>query len=131
MISKSGNFFKKKRNYILNQIRNCKWYLDRPDLDYDQYEEFEEDVIDYKERLKRVDLEERDYWKNDLVQPGDSRFQTLYRNEWLKTEKEKELKKLKAKRIKAEREQFYKKNLHEGKSQVIKALDSEDKIRHG
>ena len=31
-----------------------------------------------KERLRRLDLEEKDAWKDDLCQPSDSRFRTLY-----------------------------------------------------
>lgn len=31
-----------------------------------------------KERLRQLGLEEQDAWKDDLTQPSDSRFRTLY-----------------------------------------------------
>lgn len=116
--------FKGKKQYFENKIR-C---LIRQEEIYD--EDNEEEIDDIKRKLEALYFEERASYSDDLVQPGDPRFQTLYKKEWLKKEKEKEEAHLKAKRIKAEREQFYKDNILEGKSKVMNALKLEDKIRH-
>jgi len=90
----------------------------------------EDDKEPYERKLRALYLEERAAYSDDMVQPDDPRFQTLYKNEWLKGEKEKELADLKAKRIKAEREQFYKDNILEGKKKVMNTLELEDKLRY-
>lgn len=48
----------------------------------------------------------------------------------VKSREEKNQAELKAKRIKAERKQFYKDNILEGKSKVMNALELEDKLRY-
>jgi len=91
----------------------------------------EEDKHYYKRRLRALEMEERDAWKDDLVQPDEDRFKTLYRNEWLKNEKEKEQKHFKNIKEKASRDKFYKDNLLEGKERVKRALDLEEQIANG
>lgn len=92
------------------------------------------ELADDKEALERqlyaLYLEERVAYSDDLIQPGDPRFQTLYRNEWIKNERELEEAKLKKKRIAMEQNKFYKDNLHEGRDKVKNALNLEDKIRY-
>jgi len=90
-----------------------------------------EDKHYYERRLRALELEERDAWRDDLIQPGEDRFKTLYRNEWLKNEKEKEHKHIKNIEEKESRDKFYKDNLLEGKERVKRALSLEEKIANG
>lgn len=79
MISKQQiQYFKGKKKYFENKIR-CLLLEDNEDN--------EDEIDNIKRRMRALYLEERAAYSNDLVQPDDSRFQTLYRNEWLKAEK--------------------------------------------
>lgn len=112
------------------QRLNCrlKYLID----DEEMYGEDNADRIeDIKRDFTRLFRHEKRTYANDLVQPGDSRFKTLYKKQWLEQEKEKEMAELKAKSIKAEQDKFYKDNLHEGRDKVTNALNLEDKIRNG
>ena len=88
----------------------------------------EEEQPYYERKLYALKQEERDAYKDDLVQPGENRFKTLYKNEWLKNEKEEEQKHIKQKREKESRDKFYKDNLLEGKAKVKRALELEEKL---
>ena len=111
---------------MINNFKRRKEYIERQM----SYAEDAENKEPYRRKLRALYLEERATYSNDLVQPDDPRFQTLYKNEWLKREKEKKQAELKAKRIKAERDKFYKDNILEGKSKVMNALELEDKLRY-
>lgn len=101
----------------------------RRELLIDRLKESEEDNRYYYERrLRALALEERDAWKNDLVQPDENSYKTLYRNNWLKMEKEKEEKYFKKIKEKKSRDKFYKDNILEGKAKVMNALNLEDKL---
>ena len=93
-------------------------------------DEDEDEIENIKREFDRMSSHERKTYANDLVQPGDNRFKTLYKEEWQKLEEKKEETYLKAKRIKAEQNKFYKKNLHEGRDKVTNVLNLEDKLRH-
>ena len=45
---------------------------------------------DDEHRLRQLDSEERDAWKDDLTQPSDSRFKTLYPKQHAELEKGRE-----------------------------------------
>ena len=110
-------FFKEKKDYLQSKFR----YLDE--------EEDEEEIGQVGHDLLKLSYQERDAYKDDLVQPGDNRYEGLYKEEWLKLEKEKERKYVRAQQIKTEQEQFYKKHKLEG--DVVKAIELENELRYG
>ncbi len=88
----------------------------------------EEDKSYYERRLHCLELEERDAWKDDIVQPNEDRYKTLYREQWLEREKEREMAEIKQKKDKLSKDKFYKDNILEGKAKVMRALELEDKL---
>lgn len=115
---------------IKERKQHLNWKLRDLINDEEMYDEDNTDEIeDIKREFYRLYRHERVTYSDDLVQPGDPRFQTLYKEQWLKAEKEKYEVELKAKSIKEEQNKFYKNNLHEGRDKVRNALDLEDKIR--
>ena len=113
MISKEKiHKFKMKRELFTERLENAE----------------EEDKSYYKGKLRALILEERDAWRNDLVQPNEDEYKTLYRKEWLEREKEKETREIKQKEDKLSKDKFYKDNILEGKAKVMRALELEDKL---
>lgn len=117
MISRQKiNELKRKREVLIHKLGRA------------EKEGEEDDVSYYKRRLHCLDLEERDAWKEDLVQPNEDKYKILYKKEWLEMEKRKELAEIKNKEDKLSKDKFYKDNILEGKARVMRALELEDKL---
>lgn len=117
MISRQKiNELKRKREVLIHKLGRA------------EKEGEEDDVSYYKRRLHCLDLEERDAWKEDLVQPNENNFRKFYPNQWKENEKEKELAEIKNKEDKLSKDKFYKDNILEGKARVMRALELEDKL---
>ena len=95
---------------------------------YFQYK-YRDDEEEYIKAMMRQDYKERLAYQEDLIQPDDPRFKTYYKEQWKERERDKEAAHLKEKRIKAERNQFYKDWKFAGQDKVKKALDLEEKLR--
>jgi hypothetical protein len=81
---------------------------------------------------KRVKID-RLKFSRDLIQPGQSGFQTFYRNEWLKMEETNEkLEMAKIKKIK-DRNDFYKRLSYDGSNRQVakKIIEAKEKLEYG
>lgn len=72
--------------------------------------------------------EERHRYHNDLVQPGEAGFKTLYPQEWAKLEKARESWFLEQEKKKRERDAFYNEHKLYNKGLAKKVIEIEEKI---
>ena len=95
-------------------------------------EDDEEEIEEIQRDLRRLYFRERASYATDLIQPDDNRFKEVYKEQWLKLEKEKEEAELKAKSDKESQEKFLHDNRHGVNADMAKRfIKLEEKIKHG
>jgi len=80
----------------------------------------------YFRKSKKMRIE-RDKYRDDLVQPSEPRFKSLYPEQWAKMERAKEKWEQKRANEKKERDKFYKDNFNE-RSITKKVLEKEEEL---
>jgi hypothetical protein len=81
---------------------------------------------------KRVKID-RERFSRDLIQPGQSGFQTYYRNEWLKIEEANQKIEIGREKRKKDRNDFYKRMAYDGSNRQVakKIVEAEEKLEYG
>ena len=82
----------------------------------------------YFKKSKKMRVE-RDKYKNDLVQPGEEKFKTLYPEQWKKMQDAEERQREKERKEKELRDKLYKDNFNE-RSTIKKIFEREDAKRN-
>jgi acetyl-CoA carboxylase beta subunit len=113
-------------NYIHRENSFGKWFVSKCPKCHEECIRYETekhlDPFFRKSKKMRIELERH---KDDLIQPGHSRFKSLYPEQWAKMQEAEEKMIAKQQAKKKERDEFYRSNFNE-RSTVRKILELED-----
>ena len=122
---KHGDF---SSNYFVRENRFGKWFVAKCPKCGSECVRYSTDkhldpYFKKSEKMKR----EREKYRDDLVQPGDSRFKSLYPEQWDKMEEANEKWEARKRKEKEDRDKFYKDNFNE-RSITKKILEREEEL---